>query len=242
MRWQDWDPVYERVLLDMGYSREADESTVRVLQAVTLGSDLVDFDEYRGAFGDSATVIGDAPCLEADIARVPPEGAVIASGSSVGRLMALGLVPDAVVTDLDGDIGPQLEASSRGALCFLHAHGDNADAVMRWAGLFEGPVVLTTQSRPSTTVSDFGGFTDGDRAVCIAQELGCRRILLEGFDFGDPATKEGTDPAVKLRKLAWAREIISMVRGAEVRLPDGTVLNRPRGPFARMGLASTPLL
>ena len=77
-----------------------------------------------------------------------------------------------------------------------------------YAGLFRGPVILTTQSTPENTVFDFGGFTDGDRAVCIAQEFGVRRVLLEGFDYDDPMPKEGSDPAVKLRKLAWAKRIV----------------------------------
>ena len=122
--------------------------------------------------------------------------------------MAMGIRPDVVVTDLDGDIGPQLEASSGGALTFIHAHGDNQDLVRTYAGLFRGPVILTTQSTPENTVFDFGGFTDGDRAVCIAQEFGVRRVLLEGFDYDDPMPKEGSDPAVKLRKLAWAKRIV----------------------------------
>lgn len=221
MRQSDWDPVYERILADMGYSREEDESTVRVLKAVTMNSDLVDPDELIGTFGRTATVFGDAPCLEDDISVRAPEGALFASGSSVRRLLALDLVPDAVVTDLDGDMESQLEASSRGAVTFIHAHGDNSDLVRRWAGSFKGPVVLTTQSRPERTVSNFGGFTDGDRAVCTAQEMGCERILLEGFDFEHPNPKEGSDPAVKLRKLAWAREIISSLKGVSIETPDG---------------------
>lgn len=220
MRPSEWDPVYEEILRDMGYSRAEDESSVRVLKAVTMGSDLVDPDDLVGTFGPTATVFGDAGCLEDDIAMEPPVGALFASGSSVVRLLALGMVPDAVVTDLDGDVPAQLEASRRGAVTFVHAHGDNADAVRAWAGLLEGPVVLTTQSTPERTVFDFGGFTDGDRAVCIAREMGCREVLLEGFDFDSPSPKPGTDPAVKLRKLAWARRIIAM-SGADVRLPGG---------------------
>lgn len=206
----------------MGYSREEDEATVRVLRAVTMNSDLVDPDDLAGTFGTLATVFGDGPCLESDVREHPPEGALFASGSSVRRLLAMGLTPDVVVTDLDGDVPSQLEASSRGAVTFIHAHGDNSDAVRVWAGRFTGPIVLTTQSRPETTVFDFGGFTDGDRAVCIAQEMGCGRIVLEGFDFDNPMPKDGTDPAVKLRKLRWARRIISSLQGADVVMPDGS--------------------
>ena len=60
-------------------------------------------------------------------------------------------------------------------------------------------------------VADYGGFTDGDRAVCICQEFGVRRIVLRGFDFLHPNPKPGSDPAVKLRKLGWAERIIGLV-------------------------------
>ena len=213
MEFSEWEPVYEGILQDMGYDRSEDEACVRVLKAVTMNSDLITDDEAAEFFQTTATVFGDAPCLESDIAGHPPEGTLIASGSSVRRLASLGIRPDVVVTDLDGDIGPQLDASAAGALTFIHAHGDNADLVRTYAGLFRGPVVMTTQSRPENTVFNFGGFTDGDRAVCIAQSFGVGKVVLEGFDFDDPNPKPGSDPAVKLRKLSWARRIIDSMDG-----------------------------
>ena len=219
MRQPEWETFYARILADMGYSREDDESAVRVLKAVTLNSDLTDPDDVRDRFSEMATVFGDADCLEDDISSNPPVGTLICAGSAVSRLMTLGIVPDVVVTDLDGDMEPQLEASNRGALTFIHAHGDNTDAIREWAGRFRGPVILTTQSRPENTVFCFGGFTDGDRAVCIAQEMGCRTVLLEGFDLEHPRTKEGRDPDVKLRKLRWAGEILDSLDGIELIRP-----------------------
>ncbi len=221
MRASDWEALYSEILGDMGYSREDDESTVRVLKAVTVNCDLVDPDDVRDVFSGICTVAGDADCLESDIELFPPTGTLVSSGSAVRRLLDAGLTPDVVVTDLDGDMPSQLEASSRGALTFVHAHGDNADAVREWAGRFRGPVVLTTQSRPESTVFDFGGFTDGDRAVCISQEMGASSVRLIGFDLDHPRSKDGRDPAVKLRKLAWARRIISSL-DIDVLNADGT--------------------
>ncbi len=221
MRASDWELLYSEILDDMGYSREDDESTVRVLKAVTVNCDLVDPDDVRDLFSGTCTVAGDADCLESDIESFPPTGTLVSSGSAVHRLLDAGLTPDVVVTDLDGDMPSQLEASSRGALTFVHAHGDNAEAVREWAGRFRGPVVLTTQSRPESTVFDFGGFTDGDRAVCISQEMGASSIRLIGFDLDHPRPKDGRDPAVKLRKLAWARRIISSL-DIDVLNADGT--------------------
>lgn len=226
MRFCEWGPVYSEILEDFGFDRADDEMCVRVLKAVTVNSDLITEDELADRIGPVSTVFGNAPCLEDDISARAPEGTLIASGSSVGRLMSMGISPDIVVTDLDGDLGPQLEASARGAVTLIHAHGDNQDLVRVHASSFRGPVVLTTQSSPESTVSDFGGFTDGDRAVCLAREFGSKRVVLLGFDYDHPMDKEGSDPDVKLRKLRWARRIIE-----DMNPPDVVLEKQSRIPY-----------
>ncbi len=209
MDFPSWEPVYEQILSDMGYSREDDENSVRILKAVTLNSDLRMGDEAAELLREPVTICGAAPCLESDIQTKGASGTIIAAGSAVGRCMACGLMPDIVFTDLDGDIGPQIDASSKGSFTFIHAHGDNSDLIMRYAPLFKGPVVLTTQSAPELTVFNYGGFTDGDRAYCFARHFGVRDIRLLGFDYDNPMPKDGSDPETKKRKLSWAKRIIS---------------------------------
>lgn len=208
MDFSEWEPIYVEILDDFGFSREDDENSVRILKALTLSSDLRSGDEAAEALGDVVTVVGNAPCLEDDISK-GIKGTVLCSGSAVCRLMAGGIVPDMIFTDLDGDIDAQMDASSKGAITFIHAHGDNSDLIMQYAGMFKGPVVLTTQSTPEYTVFNYGGFTDGDRAYCFARHFGVRDIRLAGFDYDNPMPKEGSDPEMKRRKLAWARNIIS---------------------------------
>lgn len=220
MRQSDWFPLYEEILADMGYDRSADEACARVLKAVTMSSDLVAEDDVAHIFGREATVFGDAACLESDMGEMGVHGTTVASGSCVHRLLDAGVLPAVVVTDLDGDIASQLEASSSGSLTFIHAHGDNMDLVREYARRFTGPIILTTQSVPDTVVANYGGFTDGDRAVCIAQEFGAADVWLEGFDFLHPNPKPGSDPGTKLRKLAWAERIIrSIGPGISLHLP-----------------------
>ena len=45
------------------------------------------------------------------------------------------------------------------------------------------PVIGTTQIEPISDVYNFGGFTDGDRAVFLAEHFGAKEIELVGFDF-----------------------------------------------------------
>ena len=67
----------------------------------------------------------------------------------------------------------------------VHAHGDNIPLLKHWVPRFTGPLVATTQSTPLPHVHNFGGFTDGDRAVFAADELGAASITLVGFDLDD---------------------------------------------------------
>ena len=206
MRNEDWEPIYSEILKDMGYDRESDENSARVLKTLMVNADMVTEDEL--GIGDTVSVFGAADCLERDIGKKVPEGTLISAGSATSAVMRAGIIPDIVVTDLDGDIGSQIEANRKGAVAVLHAHGDNIELIMRYSKEFSGKVLLTTQSKPDFVICNFGGFTDGDRAVCLARHMGARRILLYGFDFDNPSRKDGSDPQIKKRKLSWARRII----------------------------------
>ena len=206
MRNEDWDPIYSEILKDFGYDRESDESSARVLKTLMVNADLITEDEL--GIKDTVSVFGAADCLSDDIRKRSPEGTMISAGSATSAVMKAGIIPDIVVTDLDGDIESQIEANRKGAVAVLHAHGDNTDLIMRYSKEFTGKVLLTTQSKPDFVICNFGGFTDGDRAVCLARHMGAGKILLYGFDFDNPSAKCGSDPETKKRKLSWARKII----------------------------------
>ncbi len=208
MRLDEWSPIYESILSDMGYDRSSDEASARLLKVLMLNADLITVDELSSLIGDEVSVFGAAKCLESDVRRSPPSGTLISAGSATVRVMAMGIVPDIVVTDLDGDIDSQIKASDMGAVTLIHAHGDNADLITRYAKEFHGKVVLTTQSSPDNVLCNFGGFTDGDRAVCLARHFGSSKIRLYGFDFDDPYSGDGKDISIKSKKLRWAKRLI----------------------------------
>ena len=81
-----------------------------------------------------------------------------------------------------------LLANLRGANIAVHSHGDNLDAVVKYAPFFSN-VIGTTQAQPVGNIYNFGGFTDGDRAIFLAVALGASEITLAGMDFGDIVTR-----------------------------------------------------
>jgi uncharacterized Rossmann fold enzyme len=92
-----------------------------------------------------------------------------------------------------------------GTVMVVHAHGDNMDLLRFWVPLFPGPLVGTTQAGPFGRIHNFGGFSDGDRAVFLALALGAAEVTLAGFFLDDP----GVNP-VKRKKLLWARTLLGL--------------------------------
>lgn len=208
MDFEEWEPIYERIVEEFGFSRQADEEAARLLDGLLEKKELYPLELLRRRISDGVTVYGNAPRLEEELLSADLSGMVIAADGATSALMrVVGRVPDIIVTDLDGDVADQLAASAQGAIVVVHAHGDNMEALKRYVPRFSGPVMGTTQARPFGHLHNFGGFTDGDRAVLMARHLGAS-VRLIGFDFEEPRPKEGRDSEAKKRKLSWARRLI----------------------------------
>lgn len=218
MDFQEWEPLYEQILREFGFSRAGDEHAAQVLDR-SLGGTRISLESLRPIIDDRpVTVAGNAPGLKDELHRLTK--VVIGADEATSVLLRHGRVPQVVVTDLDGRIEDQVDANRRGAVAVVHAHGDNVPAITQWAGRFPGKTLATTQSRPFGRVHNFGGFTDGDRGVFLADALGARSIRLVGFDFEHPNPKDHPIE-VKRRKLDWAYVLIQRVLAEREAITEG---------------------
>jgi len=105
-------------------------------------------------------------------------------------------------------------------LAVVHAHGDNMEALKMYIHKFKR-VLPTVQVEPFPGVYNFGGFTDGDRAVCLAEHFKAREIVLYGFDFHGSVGKYSftKNEELKRKKLLWAERIVNYLieKGANIR-------------------------
>ncbi|MHA1847779.1 MAG: 6-hydroxymethylpterin diphosphokinase MptE-like protein [Promethearchaeota archaeon] len=94
---------------------------------------------------------------------------VVGVDGATRLLVARDIMPDLVISDLDGltsrEIGKIRKNGAR--LIVIHAHGDNIEKIQ---ALFkqvqiDDKFVFTTQELPTNLVFNWGGFTDGDRAI-----------------------------------------------------------------------------
>ncbi|MCO8268647.1 6-hydroxymethylpterin diphosphokinase MptE-like protein [Haloferax prahovense] len=218
MDFTTWEPVYERILDDFGFERTGDERARDAL------ADLVSpFDRDRLDWADATVAVcGAAPTLEDELDRLddPDVDVVVAASTAADAVRAAGFDLDLMVTDLDKNPETAVELTESGVPVAAHAHGDNLPAVREWVPRFDADHVLgTTQAAPVGPVVNWGGFTDGDRAAFIADELGAKRLVFAGWDFDDPAVD-----AMKAQKLRWAERLLRWLerrRGERFSVLDG---------------------
>ena len=160
------------------------------------------------SFESKVTVIGAA----ASSGIIPEYPAIVADGA-IGAVSDLSKVA-LIVTDGDGT--PHLEkALNKGIPICLHAHGDNQDSWTRILSIIdENQEVLLTHQTPFEIdgMHNPGGFTDGDRAVCVAFALGATEVELIGFSTDDVGQWSGvTDEKRKLIKLKWMNRVLQIL-------------------------------
>ncbi|MCK9566907.1 MAG: DUF115 domain-containing protein [Methanothrix sp.] len=203
MQFATWEPIYQSILQDFGFSPCLDVEAAKLLAELLRDREPLLCAAEAIVAGHRAVICGNAPSLEAELIGLQERGAVfLAADGATSVLLRNGIVPAIVVTDLDGPFPAILKANQMGSIVVVHAHGDNLDALNRYVPLLER-IIGTVQCRPPPGLYNFGGFTDGDRCVFLAKELGAASIKLVGFDFED----ESVTPRKK-RKLEWAKRLI----------------------------------
>ncbi|MHC1563940.1 MAG: 6-hydroxymethylpterin diphosphokinase MptE-like protein [Candidatus Hecatellaceae archaeon] len=221
-----WLPRYRRIASLLGLNMEADwEATLRLARLVE-GKAVKPLEAAERVSGRTVFVFGAGPSLEADLERLSRSsllgrGVPIAADGATSALLAFKTVPSLVVSDLDGRITDLLRAEKLGALMVVHGHGDNIERLNALLPRFRR-VLATTQVKPVRgLVYNFGGFTDGDRAVFLAEALKARRVVLAGMDLGETVgrfskpwlKKEAKASQTKKVKLEIAQELLGWLAG-----------------------------
>jgi len=204
MKFEEWEPFYKEIVSKMGYDVTKDRESAKILQNLLLkNGNYLKADFLREVIkGRKAYVFGAGPSLELALKYLSfKDGIKISADGATSALLEFGLIPDIIVTDLDGDFEDIRRANRLGAYVVVHAHGDNIDKLKEYVPRLE-KVLGTCQTEPLDIVYNFGGFTDGDRAAFLAEELGAKEITLVGFDFGDVVGK-WSKPHLKGHAPTW---------------------------------------
>jgi hypothetical protein len=205
--WKKW---YSNILKEFKYDEKKDKESAIILNSILKRSNIND-EIVSLIKNETVFVIGSGPSLSTAIPKLKnlKKSIKIAADSSVKPLVDNGIVPDIVITDLDGDWN-SLEKIATKSIFVVHAHGDNINK-LKFSKKFK-KCIGTTQSKPFSKIQNFGGFTDGDRGVFLANHFGAKKIILFGMDFGERIGKysntKKSERGIKLMKLNKGRLLL----------------------------------
>jgi len=212
----DWFPYYQEIREEFGYSTEKDQNAAYLLSKLIKKKSLNLKKLEKKIKGKDVFVIGAGPSLEDDINFIKKNKrhVRVVSDGAVEALITNKIKPDVVVSDLDGNPTFLKKAEKLGAIMVIHAHGDNEKAIEKLVPKFKS-VIGTTQVMPVENVYNFGGFTDGDRCVFMAEEMGAKSIVLVGMDLTDQNTRypkgSKVDKNLKIKKLRRAKILLELL-------------------------------
>ncbi len=221
-----YDVIVERLGIDPSRDIYATKLLDKLINKHSLRWDKL----YELISGRNVLVFMPGPSLEYVVEVVSRSKSILLDKNSVvlsvdGATEALyrhGIIPDIIVSDLDGDLESIINSGLKGSIVVIHAHGDNIDKLRKYVPLMienNIGVLGTTQVEPYGVIRNLGGFTDGDRAVFLAAYHGARRIIVLGMDLGyvigEYSKRNIRDKPVlhirKLVKLNIARELLETI-------------------------------
>ncbi|MFQ5781993.1 MAG: 6-hydroxymethylpterin diphosphokinase MptE-like protein [Nitrosopumilus sp.] len=206
-----WKKKYSNILKEFKYSEKKDKESAIILDSILKKSNI-NQKIINLIKGKTVFVIGSGPSLSTAIPKLKnfKKSIKIVADSSIKPLVENGIIPDIVVTDLDGDEDTLKKIAKTKSIFVVHAHGDNIEK-LEFTKNFKN-CIGTTQTKSFNKIQNFGGFTDGDRSVFLASHFKAKKIILFGMDFGDrigrfSSTKK-SERKTKLMKLKRGKSLL----------------------------------
>ena len=206
-----WKTQFKEIRKEFGYLEKDDLTSVRKLNSLLKGKNSKN--QFKNLIqGKTVFIIGAGPSLTKSLKYIKKSKDVtkIVADGAVRALLEKNIKPDILVTDLDGDLESIEKIGKTKIPIIVHAHGDNFEK-LEIVKKFKN-VVGSTQTRKFGKIENFGGFTDGDRCVFLAEHFDARKIVLIGMDFGQKIGKYSkqriADRKTKIKKLKFGKRIV----------------------------------
>lgn len=233
MDWKYWKPYYDNVVNLLDLNRENDIKVAIEYQKIVASINKDGFnkllEEIRSKSPLRAWIFGAGPSLQEDIKifnsnfNVETDIIVAADGSCL-FLLENNLIPNFIFSDLDGSIESLIELGSNGSILVVHAHGDNLKLIQETIPkLVSINLLPTIQTKPiEPFIYNFGGFTDGDRAISaiLSWYPDISNVILLGFTFGKIQGQYSKPNSLrsdilasefKIKKLEFAKSFLAVI-------------------------------
>ena len=211
MTMQGWKTKFKEIRREFGYREKDDYLSAKKLNSL-LKKKFSKKQLQDIITGKTVFIIGAGPSLSESLAYIKKCKNItkIVADGAVRALLEKNMKPDILVTDLDGDLDSIKKIGRTKTPIIIHAHGDNYDRLEIVEKISN--TVGTTQTEAFDKMENFGGFTDGDRCVFLAEFFKAKKIVLVGMDFGQEIGKYSKHKVInrkiKIKKLKFGKKIL----------------------------------
>ena len=209
-----WKTQFKEIRKEFGYLEKDDLISARKLDSLLKRKNSKR--QFQDMIqGKTVFIIGAGPSLTKSLKYIKKSKNVtkIVADGAVRALLEKNIKPNILVTDLDGDLKSIEKIGKTRIPIIVHAHGDNYEKLEIVKKLKN--VVGSTQTRKIGKIENFGGFTDGDRCVFLAEYFNASKIVLIGMDFGQKIGKYSkhriVDRKIKIKKLKFGKKIVEWI-------------------------------
>ena len=209
-----WKTQFKEIRKEFGYLEKDDLISVKKLDSLLKGKKSTK--QFQNMIrGKTIFIIGAGPSLTRSLKYIKKSKNItkIVADGAVRALLEKNIKPNILVTDLDGDLKSIEKIGKTRIPIIVHAHGDNYEKLEIVKKLKN--VVGSTQTRKIGKIENFGGFTDGDRCVFLAEYFNASKIVLIGMDFGQKIGKYSkhriVDRKTKIKKLKFGKKVVEWI-------------------------------
>ncbi len=228
MDMKEWKIFYDKIMDDFKFNKDMDvESAIILDKILEYGDNKADINKINEIIhGNDVIIFGAGPSIKKHIDLIKKEKLldypIIVADGACKAFLEEGIIPDIIVSDLDGHLDALLECNKKGSIVVVHAHGDNIKKIIAITPKLKNVVgscqIPQYKERGLKNVINFGGFTDGDRCCFLAHYFNAKKLILGGMDFGRYITNysrpeieeevaEGDE--IKIKKLEYAKQLIN---------------------------------
>jgi uncharacterized Rossmann fold enzyme len=133
MRFGDWYPHYLELLPKLNLDIKKDIQSSLILSGL-ISDRSPGLHHFKKLTNEKVLVIGAGPSIEEPLIQKfikdHSNFIIISADGATELCLELGIVPDFVVTDLDGDINSLLSSNKLGSTLIIHSLGDNIKRIL----------------------------------------------------------------------------------------------------------------
>ncbi|MDI6729936.1 MAG: DUF115 domain-containing protein [Candidatus Altarchaeum sp.] len=213
--------LYKDIVRILNLYEEKDMTSAKILSKISCGmqKQILDLKHIKKKIvGKNIMIFGAGPSLIPDLEQLMKLKNFdlfikICADGATKALIEQKIIPDFVVSDLDGDTGAIKKANEKETILLIHAHGNNIEAIKKYVPKFKNLILTTQTNLKLKNLHNFGGFTDGDRSVFFALKFKPKVVILVGMDFGNKIGEyskkiSGEKAKFKLKKLKIGKKLI----------------------------------